>query len=50
MAPALLNELDVSSARVMGHSMGGMLATRFALQYPDFVEQLVLLNPIGLED
>lgn len=47
---ALLNELDVSSARVMGHSMGGMLATRFALQYPDFVEQLVLLNPIGLED
>lgn len=47
---ALLEELDIPSARVMGHSMGGMLATRFALQYSDFVEQLVLLNPIGLED
>lgn len=47
---ALLDHLDVASARVIGHSMGGMLATRFALQYPDFVDQLVLLNPIGLED
>lgn len=46
----LLNQLDVNSAYVMGHSMGGMLATRFALQYPDFTENLVLLNPIGLED
>ncbi len=46
----LLDHLDVESARVIGHSMGGMLATRFALQYPDFVDQLVLLNPIGLED
>jgi pimeloyl-ACP methyl ester carboxylesterase len=46
----LLNQLGVDSARVMGHSMGGMLATRFALQYPDFTKELVLLNPIGLED
>ncbi|WP_376691090.1 alpha/beta fold hydrolase [Wenzhouxiangella sp. EGI_FJ10409] len=47
---ALLDHLDVASARVIGHSMGGMLATRFALQYPEFVDQLLLLNPIGLED
>ncbi len=46
----LLNQLNVDNARVMGHSMGGMLATRFALQYPDFTDKLVLLNPIGLED
>ena len=46
----LLDELDVASARVMGHSMGGMLASQFALQYPDFTRKLVLLNPIGLED
>ncbi len=46
----LLDELEVSSVRVLGHSMGGMLATRFALQYPNLVEQLILLNPIGLED
>ena len=30
--------------------MGGMLATRFALQYPEATEKLVLENPIGLED
>ena len=46
----MLNQLGVDQARVMGHSMGGMLATRFALQYPDFTDKLVLLNPIGLED
>jgi len=30
--------------------MGGMLATRFATQYPDVTERLVLYNPIGLVD
>lgn len=46
----LLDHLGVQSAQVIGHSMGGMLATQFSLQYPDFVDQLILLNPIGLED
>src|SRR5262245_11010078 len=35
---------------VVGHSMGGMLAARFATQYPDMIERLVLYNPIGLVD
>ena len=30
--------------------MGGMLATRFALMYPDMSVKLILENPIGLED
>jgi len=30
--------------------MGGMLATRFALMYPETTEKLILENPIGLED
>ncbi|MGN7437558.1 MAG: alpha/beta fold hydrolase [Alcanivorax sp.] len=47
---ALLKEQGVENAIVMGHSMGGMLATRFALMYPEFVDQLVLVNLIGLED
>ncbi len=47
---ALLDSLDIESAVVIGHSMGGMLATRMALQYPQFVTQLMLVNPIGLED
>ncbi len=47
---ALLQSLDIEQATVIGHSMGGMLASRFALNYPEMVEQLVLVNPIGLED
>lgn len=47
---ALLEDLDVDEVTVMGHSMGGMLATRFALMYPEQTEQLVMVNPIGLED
>ena len=46
----LLDELRIDSAIVLGHSMGGMLAVRFALMYPERTTQLVLLNPIGLED
>jgi pimeloyl-ACP methyl ester carboxylesterase len=30
--------------------MGGMLATRFVLMYPETATRLVLENPIGLED
>ena len=47
---ALLASLGIERAAVVGHSMGGMLATRFALQYPQFTAQLMLVNPIGLED
>jgi pimeloyl-ACP methyl ester carboxylesterase len=47
---ALLNELGVDGAVIIGHSMGGMLATRFAFSYPDFTEILVLVNMIGKQD
>ena len=47
---ALLEKLGIAKASVMGHSTGGMLATRYALQYPQQTERLVLANPIGLED
>ncbi|TBU95451.1 alpha/beta fold hydrolase [Phytopseudomonas dryadis] len=47
---ALLQQLGIERVTVMGHSMGGMLATRYALLYPDQVEQLAMVNPIGLED
>lgn len=46
----LLTSLGIHHAIVVGHSMGGMLATRFALMYPKQVDQLVLVDPIGLED
>lgn len=46
----LLKTINVSKTAVLGHSMGGMLATRFALMYPETTEKLILENPIGLED
>jgi pimeloyl-ACP methyl ester carboxylesterase len=46
----LLASLNIEHATIVGHSMGGMVATRFALMYPDFTSHLVLENPIGLED
>ncbi|KAH9864177.1 hypothetical protein J1614_010111 [Plenodomus biglobosus] len=30
--------------------MGGMLAIRYALMYPEFTSHLILTNPLGLED
>jgi len=47
---ALLDTLGIKKASILGHSMGGMLATRFALMYPEQTEKLLLENPIGLED
>lgn len=46
----LLDSLGIKEAAIVGHSMGGMVATRFALMYPEFTTRLVLENPIGLED
>jgi len=47
---ALLDTLGIQKANILGHSMGGMLATRFALMYPAATEKLLLEDPIGLED
>ncbi len=46
----LLNTLGVEDFAVVGHSMGGMLAARVALNYKERVTKLVFENPIGLED
>lgn len=46
----LLKENGVDKFYLVGHSMGGMLATRMTLLYPHDVEKLALVNPIGLED
>lgn len=47
---ALMASLNIKKSIVLGHSMGGMLASRFALMYPNNTTKLVLLNPIGLEN
>lgn len=46
----LLQSLNIVRVHVLGHSMGGMLATRYALMHPEETLSLTLLNPIGLED
>jgi len=46
----LLKSMGISKAIVMGHSTGGMLAMRYGLAFPESVERLVLVDPLGLED
>lgn len=47
---ALLDSLHLPQVDVVGHSMGGMLAIRFARDYPARVHKLVLESPLGLEN
>src|ERR1700760_4427547 len=47
---AILDSLGIQKIYLLGHSMGGMVATRFTLMYPGTVEKFILENPIGLED
>jgi pimeloyl-ACP methyl ester carboxylesterase len=46
----LLDKLQVKQAVIGVHSMGGMLAVRFARNFPERTVRLVLEDPIGLED
>lgn len=41
----LLDHLGIETASLVGHSMGGQVATDFALTYPQRVSRLVLLAP-----
>jgi len=47
---ALLDELGVARATLVGHSAGGRLAWRFAAQWPERVNRLVLAAPAGFAD
>lgn len=44
----LLDELGVERAHIVGNSLGGGTAVRFALRYPDRAGRLVLMAPGGL--
>ncbi len=46
----LLEKLGIEEAAIVGHSMGGMLAARFAFSYPETTTHLVLVNMIGKHD
>lgn len=46
----LLNAAGVGNVTVIGHSMGGMMTARFGLQYPESIDEMVMVDPVGLED
>ena len=43
-----LDELGVSHATVVGHSLGGGVAMQFAYQHPDYATRLILISSGGL--
>jgi pimeloyl-ACP methyl ester carboxylesterase len=45
---ALLDQLGVSAAVVVGNSMGGFIGAELAIQFPARVERLVLVSAAGL--
>jgi pimeloyl-ACP methyl ester carboxylesterase len=44
----LLDELGVTQATVVGHSLGGGVAMQFVYQHPDYCRRLVLISSGGL--
>lgn len=45
-AVALLRHLNLGPAIIMGHSMGTVIASIVAVEYPDVVDGLILVHPI----
>ncbi len=39
-----LDAIDIQRCHLLGHSMGGMVAMRFALRYPERLESLILMD------
>lgn len=44
---ALMDQLDLERASLVGNSVGGRVAWTFAAEHPDRVERLVLISPDG---
>jgi pimeloyl-ACP methyl ester carboxylesterase len=47
---AILDHLGISEVAVVGHSIGGQDASRFAFVYPETTTHFVMVNPVGITD
>ena len=45
-----LDAVEIPSAHVVGHSMGGAIAAQMALDHPDRIDSVVLIGSAGLGD
>ena len=45
-----MEHLNISEAAIVGRSVGGQMAARFALLYPEKTTHLVTINQVGLTD
>ena len=45
---SFLDNLGISEASIIGSSLGGHIATEFAIRFPRMVEKLVLVSPAGM--
>lgn len=43
-----MRTLEIAGAHIIGHSLGGMLAIKFALDFPEMVKRVVLVDSAGL--
>lgn len=50
MTADLLRARGIAKATIVGHSMGGMVAERLAIAQPQLIDQLILVDPLGLAD
>ena len=50
MVNAVLEDLEIESASIIGHSMGGYVGLAFAELYPKKIKSLVLMNSTAFED
>ena len=47
---AILDHLGIGEVAVVGHSIGGQDASRYAFLYPETTTHFVMVNPVGISD
>ena len=50
MTADLIRARGVTKATIVGHSLGGLVAMRLAITTPQLLDQLILVDPLGLAD